>query len=181
MRRSAYLIAGLLASITILLSFIYIRPLMGPAETARTDTAPTTPRPSGGASAEAEPAATTVSLYCQFYVFVESRPFVAFLFDKADDERPVYDQVYVAKADGDRTDYNAATGGQPEWRFDAKAEPPRLSARIAVPNTSQAGIGEEDIAIEVYGFDGTRTGNVWYEASLKSVYYQNLPGKCRQT
>jgi hypothetical protein len=120
------------------------------------------------------------ALYCQFYVFVESRPFVAFMLEQAPDDPALYRQIYVAKADGDRTDYNALAGRRPEWRLDQAANPPRLDARVIVPDSSQAGLGEQEIAIELRGFDVARAGDAWSEASLKSVYYQNLPGKCRR-
>ncbi|MDR4307173.1 hypothetical protein IHQ68_11135 [Chelatococcus sambhunathii] len=124
------------------------------------------------------------SLYCQFYVFVESRPFVAFLMEQAQDDTAVFRQIYVAKADGDRTDYNAETGVRPEWRLDAASVTPRLEARVVVPDTGQSGLGEQDIAIEFPGARredfADRGSTRWREASLKSVYYQNLPGKCRR-
>lgn len=124
------------------------------------------------------------ALYCQFYVFVESRPFVAFLMEQAPGDAALFHQIYIAKADGDRTDYNAETGVRPEWRLDSASVTPRLEARVVVPDTGQSGLGEQDIAIE---FPGTswedfadRGSTRWREASLKSVYYQNLPGKCRR-
>lgn len=178
MRKSGYLIAASAVSIIFLLLVFYVRP-WADRDDAAPEAAPTAVSRPAAAPPPLGP--KTTSLYCQFYVFVESRPFVAFLFERAPDERPVYAQVYVVKADGDRTDYSAETGARPEWRFDRAADPPRLTSRIMVPDASQAGVGEEDVAIEVYGFDGTGVGNVWYEASLKSVFYQNLPGKCRQT
>jgi hypothetical protein len=121
-----------------------------------------------------------VALYCQFYVFVESRPYVAFLLNQAQDDAGRYLQAYVAKADGDRTDYNALVERTPEWRLDRSGEPPRIEAKVTVPDQSQAGVGEQDIAIELRDFDAAQADGVWREASLKSVYYQNLPGKCRQ-
>jgi hypothetical protein len=137
------------------------------------------PRPAVTQAPEAPAEPRKAGLYCQFYVFVESRPFVAFQFELAD-EPSTYRQLYVAKADGDTTDYNAELGRQPEWRLDAKGDPPRLEGRVTVPAATQTGVGEEDIAIELRGFDPSREGRAWSEASLKSVYYQNLPGKCRQ-
>lgn len=128
-----------------------------------------------------ESAPKRLALYCQFYVFVESRPFVAFMMEKSSEDPALYKQVYVAKADGDRTDYNELVGRRPEWRLDLQANPPRLSSRVSVPDTSQAGLGEQDIAIELRDFDARTASESWREASLKSVYYQNLPGKCRQT
>ncbi|RXF73705.1 hypothetical protein [Hansschlegelia zhihuaiae] len=136
------------------------------------------PAEPGPPAADSGPRQT--ALYCQFYVFVESRPFVAFLLEQAPDDPALYRQVYVAKADGDRTDYNALAGRRPEWRLDQTADPPRLDARVSVPDSSQAGLGEQEIAIELRGFDAARAGDAWTEASLKSVYYQNLPGKCRR-
>ncbi len=134
------------------------------------------PRPAGAERKSA--------LYCQFYVFVESRPYVAFLMEQEAGDAALLRQIYVAKADGDRTDYNAETGVRPEWRLDEAADPPRLEARIVVPAPGQSGLGEQDIAIE---FPGARPDDLadrgstrWREASLKSVYYQNLPGKCRR-
>lgn len=122
-----------------------------------------------------------VALYCQFYVFVESRPFVAFLLERSADDSGRYVQAYVAKADGDRTDYNALAEKRPEWRLEGAGEPaPRLRARVTVPDPGPAGLDEQDIAIELRDFDAARADGVWREASLKSVYYQNLPGKCRQ-
>jgi hypothetical protein len=128
----------------------------------------------------AAPAPMTIALHCQFYVFVESRPFVAFLMEQAADDRSLYRQAYVAKADGDRTDYNALTDRRPEWRLDGSSDPRRLESRVVVPDAGPAGVGEEDIAIELQEFDPARADGVWREASLRSVYYQNLPGKCRQ-
>lgn len=127
-----------------------------------------------------EPANKKLALYCQFYVFVESRPFVAFLLEQAAGDAATYRQVYVAKADGDRTDYNALADTTPEWRFDHAGDPPRLAGRVIVPDSSQAGLGEQDIAIELRDFDAARADGAWRESSLKSAYYQNLPGKCRQ-
>ncbi|GLK81402.1 hypothetical protein [Methylopila turkensis] len=174
MPRIALISAGLAAALA-LGAGVYLLRASAPArvETAAAPAAPTaSPEPAGPPK---------VALYCQFYVFVESRPFVAFLFDQSPEDRGLYRQVYVAKADGDRTDYNAATGGQPEWRFIADVEPPRIVGRVTVPDNSQAGVAEQDIAIELReGFDAARADQTWYEASLKSIYYQNLPGKCRQ-
>lgn len=119
-------------------------------------------------------------LHCQFYVFVENRPFVAFAMEREPGEPARYRQDYVAKADGDRTDYNALLDRRPEWRLDTRHDPQRLEATVVVPNSSQAGVGDEEIAIELREFDDARADGVWREASLKSVYYQNLPGKCRQ-
>lgn len=139
-------------------------------------------RPASSSTAQGGDGATRqISLYCQFYVFVESRPFVAFLLEQNPDDPARYRQVYVAKADGDQTDYNVIAGREPEWRLDRSVEPPRLDSRVFVPDPSPAGIGEQDIAIELRGFDPAEASGSWREASLKSVYYQNLPGKCRQT
>lgn len=121
------------------------------------------------------------SLYCEFYVFVESRPFVAFLLKQAPGDADLFRQVYVAKADGDRTDYNALADRLPEWRLDRRATPQRLKGRVTVPDAGPAGLAEEEIAIELPDSDATRPTDAWREASLKSVYYQNLPGKCRRT
>ena len=121
-----------------------------------------------------------VALYCQFYVFVESRPFVAFVMEQSPEDTDRYKQAYVAKADGDRTDYNALLDRRPEWRLDRSTDPQRLEARVAVPDSGQTGVAEQEIAIELREFDAARADGVWREASLKSVYYQNLPGKCRQ-
>lgn len=138
-------------------------------------------RPEPTAAAPQQPAdQKKVALYCQFYVFVESRPFVAFMLEQSPDDPSRYRQTYVAKADGDRTDYNALADRWPDWRLVGQSDPPRIEARVMVPDAGQAGIAEQDIAIELREFDAARADGVWREASLKSVYYQNLPGKCRQ-
>lgn len=121
-----------------------------------------------------------MALYCQFYVFVESRPFVAFLLERSSDSPVRYIQAYVAKADGDTTDYNALADKKPEWTLGLAGTPPRIEARVTVPDPGPAGLAEQDIAIELREFDAARADGVWREASLESVYYQNLPGKCRQ-
>ncbi|MFC3694324.1 hypothetical protein [Chenggangzhangella methanolivorans] len=126
------------------------------------------------------PRPTVLTLQCQFYVFVESRPFVAFLLEKAPDDPALYRQLYVAKADGDRTDYNALVDKRPEWRLGGAGDPTLLEAQVTVPDPGPAGVAEQEIAIELREFDAARSDGVWREASLKSVYYQNLPGKCRQ-
>lgn len=144
-----------------------------PDKTQPPPDAPASPGP-GAAVAPSAP-----TLYCQFYVFVESQPFVAFLFELDRREPPRFSQLYVAKANGERTDYDGETTPRPTWTLDRSADPARISARTTVPSTGPTGVAEEDIAIQIYGFDPAAKGQRWFEASLKSVYYQNLPGKCR--
>jgi hypothetical protein len=125
------------------------------------------------------PAARSLQLYCQFYVFTEQRPRVGFLFAvEGDGARPAFRQLYVAEDNGERTDFDG--DDRPEWRLERDARPPRIVSRITVPDASQAARHEEDIAIEMYGYEPGRDSTQWFEASLKNVHYQNLPGKCRQ-
>ncbi|MFD1331140.1 hypothetical protein ACFQ4O_03940 [Methylopila musalis] len=181
--RRAFVAAGLLAGAVALAAtgayvFFGLEGADRP-ETAQSAAPAPAAQPGAAPAQVAQP--KTVALYCTFYVFVESRPFVAFLLDK-DQANPLrYQQVYVQKGDGDTTDYNELMGERPAWRFDGAAEPPRLSSTVMVPDSrAQAGVSPQDIAIEVRGFDGEAVGATWYEASLKSIYYQNLPGKCQQ-
>lgn len=181
--KPAFAAAGLVAGVVALAAAgAYV--FMGLEAEERPETAQSAPAPVAqpAAAPSGEAKAKTVSLYCTFYVFVESRPFVAFLLDRDEADPLRYDQVYVAKADGDTTDYNELMGERPVWRFDGAAEPPRVNSTVMVPDSrAQAGVSPQDIAIEVRGFDGKAVGSAWYEASLKSIYYQNLPGKCQQT
>ncbi|WP_020184477.1 hypothetical protein [Methylopila sp. 73B] len=150
------------------------------ASSGRTHAPPDAPAPASPAlrtAAAAAPAAPT--LYCQFYVFVESQPFVAFLFELDRGEPAAFAQIYVAKANGERSDYDGQGAPRPRWTLDRTAEPARLASKVTVPAANQTGTAVEDIAIELYGFDPAAPGQRWFEASLKSVYYQNLPGKCR--
>ncbi len=120
-------------------------------------------------------------LYCQFYVFVEQRPRVAFYFE-VDREGPAprFRQIYVAEDNGERADFDGVSEPRPEWTFSA-SDPARISSRIVVPDASQAAQHEEDIAIELHRYEPSADGPVWFEASLKNVHFQNLPGKCRQS
>ncbi|GLK55891.1 hypothetical protein JOD31_000809 [Methylopila capsulata] len=148
------------------------------ASSGKTHAPPDAPAPAAPASrTAAAPSAPT--LYCQFYVFVESQPFVAFLFELDRGEPPVFAQIYVAKANGERSDYDGESARRPRWTLDRGSEPARIASKVTVPAANQTGTAVEDIAIELYGFDPAAPGQRWFEASLKSVYYQNLPGKCR--
>lgn len=129
-----------------------------------------------------EAAKAAPSLYCQFYVFVEQRPRLAFLFDVGQrDGRPVFSQRYIAEDNGERTDYDGKTEPRPEWSYDAAVDPRTISSKIMVPDTSQAGQHQQDILIQLYGYEPMRDSKSFFEASLKNVHYQNLPGKCRQS
>ena len=120
-------------------------------------------------------------LYCQFYVFTEQRPRVAFYFEvDREGAAPAYRQIYVAEDNGERADFDGVSEPRPEWAFSA-SEPARISSRITVPDASQAAQHQEDIAIELHRYEPKAEGPVWFEASLKNVHYQNLPGKCRQS
>jgi hypothetical protein len=144
--------------------------------------APAPPAASASLASAAEPAAAPLGLYCQFYVFTEQRPRLALYFEVAErDGRPEFRQRYIAEDNGARTDYDGESAPPPDWRLDPTAEPRTLSSRIAVPDTSQAGQHEEDIVIELYGYVPDRRSTEFFEASLKNVHFQNLPGKCRQT
>lgn len=122
------------------------------------------------------------NLYCQFYVFTEQRPRLAFLFDVGQrDGRPVFAQLYIAEDNGARTDYDGKSEPRPEWSYDPSVDPRTISSKIMVPDTSQAGQHEQDILIQLYGYEPMRDSKSFFEASLKNVHYQNLPGKCRQS
>jgi hypothetical protein len=134
------------------------------------------------ASKPVEAAKGAPSLYCQFYVFVEQRPRLAFLFDVGRrDGRPVFSQLYIAEDNGARTDYDGKTEPRPEWSYDPAVDPRTISSKIMVPDTSQAGQHEQDILIQLYGYEPARDSKSFFEASLKNIHYQNLPGKCRQS
>ncbi|GBD49083.1 hypothetical protein [Methylopila sp. Yamaguchi] len=149
------------------------------ASSGRTHAPPDAPAPASPSlrTAAAPPSAPT--LYCQFYVFVESQPFVAFLFELDRGEPLGFHQIYAAKANGERSDFDGESAPRPRWALDRSAEPARIASKVTVPAANQTGTAVEDIAIELYGFDPAAPGQRWFEASLKSVYYQNLPGKCR--
>lgn len=125
--------------------------------------------------------ARSLQLYCQFYVFVESRPRLALLFDvERRDGAPVFRQVYLAEDNGERTDYDGKEAPRPEWRYDAAGDPKVIASTIKVPDSSQSGFHDQDIAIELHGYSERRDAKAFFEASLKSFHFQNLPGKCRQ-
>ncbi|MET0312830.1 MAG: hypothetical protein ABW275_00395 [Hansschlegelia sp.] len=126
------------------------------------------------------PAAGPLRLYCQFYVFTEQRPRVGFLFAvEHDGPQPSFRQLSMAEDNGQRADYEGVA--RPEWRLDTAAQPPRIQSTITVADASQTAQHQEDIAIELYRYDAARDSLVWFEASLKNVSFQNLPGKCRQS
>ena len=138
------------------------------------------PEPVATTQPPVEARAAPPQLYCQFYVFTEQRPRLAFLFDVANTEpTPVFRQRYIAEDNGERTDYGDADT-PPVWRYDPSVDPRTISSTIMVPDTSQAGQHEQDIAIQLYGYEPKRDSKAFFEASLKNIHYQNLPGKCRQ-
>lgn len=129
-----------------------------------------------------EAKADSLKLYCQFYVFTEQRPRLALYFDVGSrDGKPVFSQLYLAEDNGQRTDYDGASEPRPEWAYDPLPEPKTIASKVMIPDTSQAGQHEEDIVIELYGYEPGRDAKAFFEASLKNVHYQNLPGKCRQS
>lgn len=137
--------------------------------------------PAREAATEAPKPQGPLQLYCQFYVFVETKPRLALLFEvERRDGAPVFRQVYLAEDNGERTDYDGAETPRPEWRYDSGTEPQSIASTIKVPDNSQASFHEQDIAIQLYGYKPDRDNRTFFEASLKSFHFQNLPGKCRQ-
>ncbi len=162
-------------------AYVVLKP-QGAAEQAAPSVAETAESTSAPIQQTTTGSAASPKLYCQFYVFTEQRPRVAFYFDVLRrEDGPAFQQVYVAEDTGQRTDFGADGSPRPEWRFDRTAEPPRIASTIAVPDNSQAASHDEDIAIDIYSYDPERAGTAWFEASLKNIHFQNLPGKCRQS
>lgn len=139
-----------------------------------------TPEPAAPAPVGEAP--KSLQLYCQFYVFTEQRPRLALQFEVGSkDGAPVFSQLYLAEDNGARTDYDGKETPRPQWAYDPGVEPKRITSSIKIPDSSQSGFHDEDIAIELYGYQPERDLRAFFEASLKNIHFQNLPGKCRQS
>ncbi len=124
--------------------------------------------PPQAAAPAAGAAPRTPTLYCQFYNFVGRSPKVGFTFAVTGSaERPVFAQINQLEMDGTRAEFGA-DGSRPVWTF-REAEAP---ATLTSPDGA--------IGINLYGYDGPRTGTAWFEAGLRSVQYLNLDGQCRR-
>lgn len=165
--RKALLLSGLAAAATVSALGVFLLYRSAPPSPPTASTQPVEAR--------------SLQLYCQFYVFVESRPRLALLFDvERRHGAPVFRQVYLAEDNGERADYDGKDAPRPEWRYEATADPKIIASTIKVPDTSQSGFHDQDITIELHGYSEQRNAKTFFEASLKSFHFQNLPGKCRQ-
>ena len=140
----------------------------------------------GGTSISAETgeiqtAAAPPQLTCIFYKFTIQRPTLEFAFDiEGTLDDPRFAQRYVATSNGSERQVDVKNEPYPVWQFDPATEPKRLKAEISVLDTSLAGQHTEPVTIELYSYNPRTISPEWFEAGIKSVHYQNLPGKCRQ-
>ncbi len=123
------------------------------------------------ADARSEPAASSdrhATLYCEFTNFADRTPLVGFYFlNEGTAELPKYALIFQREKDGQQTDFSGETTPRPEWKFDGSESP-------AVMHSP-----DDAIAINLYNYDSSKIGTTWFEAGLRSIYYRNLGGKCR--
>jgi len=109
------------------------------------------------------------SLYCEFYNFVGRSPKVGFTFAlPGPGAGSVVRQLNQIESDGTRATFASEGGAVPLWTFDAGAPPTLVSP-------------DEAIRIVLYGYEGTKSANAWFEAGLRSIQYLNLDGQCRRS
>jgi hypothetical protein len=120
-------------------------------------------------------------LTCIFYKFTIQRPTLEFGFNvEGKLDEPRFEQHYVATSNGEERIVDVKDTPYPVWQFDPSSEPKRLQSEIRVLDTSLAGHHTEPVTIELYSYNPKTISPEWFEAGIKSVHYQNLPGQCRQ-
>ncbi len=111
----------------------------------------------------------TASLYCEFNNFADLTPLVGFLF-RVERAHPVptFALILQREQDGSQANFGGVGEPSPLWTFDRTDTQPAIRAP------------EEDLRINLYGYDPGRIEHAWFEAGLRSIRYKNLGGRCRQ-
>lgn len=117
-------------------------------------------------------------LYCIFYRYTKQQPRLELLFNVDREDQLRFRQLYLIELDGSHRTVDAKEPPFPEWSFDDSADPARLSSEITVFDNSAAGSHKQPITIEIYDYQAETASRQEYEAGLKSVHYQPLPGQC---
>ena len=167
MRASLLLvIVGLLGVAGYLLTLDHARDTVEPARKKVEHAAPAED------SAETKP-----QLYCIFFG-VGREPRLELLFNVDRDDGLRFRQLYLIEIDGSQRTVDAKQPPFPEWTLDTTDNPSRLRSEIKVFDNTAAGFHMETITIEIYGYQPETASRQEFEAGLKNIHYQNLPGQC---
>ncbi|MCC7251120.1 hypothetical protein [Hyphomicrobium sp.] len=128
-------------------------------------------------AAPADDAETKPQLYCIFFGYGR-QPRLEFLFNVDRDDRLRFRQLYLIEINGSQRSVDAKQPPFPEWTFDTTDNPSRLRSEIKVFDNTAAGFHMETITIEIYGYQPETAARQEFEAGLKNIHYQNLPGQC---
>ncbi|HRN89741.1 hypothetical protein [Hyphomicrobium sp.] len=131
---------------------------------------------------EAAPVPETVEtkpqLYCVFFRLSGKEPRLELLFNVDREERFHFRQLYLIELNGSQRLVDAKDPPFPEWTFDGSVNPSRLSSEIRVVDNTAAGFHQEQITVSIYDYEPATVARQEFEASLTSIYYQNLAGRC---
>lgn len=121
---------------------------------------------------------TKPQLYCVFFRLSGKEPQVEMLFNVDREERLYFRHLYLIELNGSQRSVDAKEPPFPEWAFDGSDNPSRLSSEIRVVDNTAAGFHQEQITISIYDYEPATAARREFEASLTSIYYQNLAGRC---
>ena len=122
--------------------------------------------------------ATKPQLYCVFFRLSGKEPRVELLFNVDSEERLHFRQLYLIELNGSQRSVDAKEPPFPEWAFDGSVNPSRLSSEIRVVDNTAAGFHQEQITISIYDYEPATAARQEFEASLTSIHFQNLAGRC---
>ncbi|MDQ0448646.1 hypothetical protein [Methylobacterium aerolatum] len=135
----------------------------------RSDPAPASPPAASGPRDPARSQGPDTTLYCEFNNFADVTPLVGFLFRIAGTgPSRSFALIVQREKDGSQRDFGGAGQPAPLWTLDTADTPPAIRAP------------EDDLRINLYGYDPETSGHAWFEAGLRSIRYRNLGGRCRQ-
>lgn len=121
---------------------------------------------------------TKPQLYCIFFGFNGREPRLELLFNVDREDRLRFRQLYLIELNGRERSVDAKQPPFPEWTFDASTNPSRVSSEIRVFDNTLAGSHMQPITIEIYNYQPETASRQDFEASLKNIHYQHLPGQC---
>jgi len=121
---------------------------------------------------------TKPQLYCIFFRLSGKEPRLELLFNVDREDRLRFRHLYSIELNGSQRTVDAKEPPFPEWAFDTSENPSRLSSEIRVVDNTAAGFHQEPITVEIYDYEPATVARREFEAGLKSVYFQNLAGRC---